>query len=152
MGAKTPDTKAMKRGRILETQVRKIVEGKLKKKIKSCGLFLSKEYPMIAASPDGIMKNAIIEIKCPTSDTTKNNYIKNGEITPKYLAQIQLQMYTSKIDKCYFCVAHPDFETSHHVDITLVAYDSVYVSGLLNSLSVFWINHIYPLLYRTIDM
>ncbi|KAF2890499.1 hypothetical protein ILUMI_15673 [Ignelater luminosus] len=90
MGAETPDTKAMKRGRILETSVLKTVETKLKKKIKSSGLFLSKEYPMIAATPDGIMKNAVVEIKCPTSDTTKENYIKNVEITAKYLAQVQL--------------------------------------------------------------
>lgn len=50
------------------------------------------------------------------------------------------------MDKCYFSVAHPDFETSRHIDITLVIYYSEYVCNLLNLLSIFWKNHIYRLM------
>lgn len=45
MGAKMPDTSAMQRGRKLESLVIKTVQEKLKKKVKPCGLFLSREYP-----------------------------------------------------------------------------------------------------------
>ncbi|KAI5646809.1 yqaJ-like viral recombinase domain-containing protein [Phthorimaea operculella] len=124
MGAKTPDTQAMERGRRLEASVIKTVQNLLKKKVKPCGLFLSAQYPMIAATPDGICKDAVIEVKCPTNDRTKTNYLSNGNITKKYKAQIQLQMFVTKMKKGYFCVAHPDFENSKRVDIIVVDYDS----------------------------
>ncbi|GBP12685.1 Exonuclease [Eumeta japonica] len=75
MGGKIPDTAAMKRGRLLEDKVRETVSIRLGKKIKKCGLLLSKEYPMIAGSPDGICEDCIIEIKCPISTKTYKNYI-----------------------------------------------------------------------------
>ena len=34
-------------------------------KVKPCGLFISKKYPFLAASPDGFFRDFIIEIKCP---------------------------------------------------------------------------------------
>ncbi|KAF9793822.1 hypothetical protein SFRURICE_010215 [Spodoptera frugiperda] len=102
MGAKTPDTHAMKRSRKLESSVIKTVQNILKKRVKPCGLFLSPQYPMIAASPDGICKDAVIEVKCPTSENTETNYIRNGNISEKYLAQIQLQMFVTKMRKGYF--------------------------------------------------
>ena len=152
MGAKTPDTVAMKRGRILESSVRKAVENKLNKKIKSCGLFVSREYPMIAASPDGMLKDALVEIKCPTSDKTKVTYVKNGVIADKYLAQVQLQMYTTGVKKCYFCVADVDFEKSKNVEIISILFNNDYVTNLINSLATFWTSNIYPLLLRSTNL
>lgn len=67
MGGKIPDTWAMKRGRMLENEVRQTVSSILGKKMKKCGLMLCKNYPIIAVSPDGICDDNIIEIKCPTS-------------------------------------------------------------------------------------
>ncbi|KAF9801729.1 hypothetical protein SFRURICE_014883 [Spodoptera frugiperda] len=52
LGGKIPDTPAMKRGRVLENEVRKTVESKIKKKVSKCGLLLNSKYPMIAGSPD----------------------------------------------------------------------------------------------------
>ncbi|KAJ8909481.1 hypothetical protein NQ315_015411, partial [Exocentrus adspersus] len=126
MGAKIPDTAAMKRGRNLELSVRKTVSNKLKKKITSCGLYVCGENPMIAASPDGLLKDAVIEIKCPAKTKTKDSYIKNGVITEKCKAQVQLQMYATGVEKCYFCVADSNCEETKNVDIILVTYDSDY--------------------------
>ncbi|GBP76887.1 hypothetical protein EVAR_7037_1 [Eumeta japonica] len=66
LGGKIPDTPSMKRGRILEDEVRKQWNVELKK-INKCGLILNSKYPMIAGSPDGIFEDGIIEIKCPIS-------------------------------------------------------------------------------------
>lgn len=148
MGAKTPDTTAMKRGRNLETAVIKTAQN-IKKKVKPCGLFISQEHPMIAATPDGITSDAVIEVKCPTSETTKNNYIKNGVVAKKYVAQVQLQMYVTNMKKGYFCVAHPDFEISKNVDIILIESDDEYINELLSTVSSFWKTNIYPLLIRS---
>lgn len=150
MGAKTPDTPAMKRGRRLESLVIKTVQNKLKKKVKPCGMFLSPQYPMIAASPDGICKDAVIEVKCPTNEITKINYICNGKISEKYRSQIQLQMFVTKMRKGYFCVAHPDFEESKKVDVIVVDYDNEYVNNLLINVTSFWKANIFPILIRSV--
>ncbi|XP_045493660.1 uncharacterized protein LOC123697005 [Colias croceus] len=149
MGAKTPDTAAMKRGRELELSVIKIVQNKLKKKFKPCGVFLSTKYPMVAATPDGISKDAVVEVKCPTSEETKLNYLKEGQVMQKYFAQVQIQMYVTNKKKGYFCVAHPDFEQSKKVDIVLINYDDEYVNDLLQNVETFWKVNIYPILVRS---
>ncbi|GBP81961.1 hypothetical protein EVAR_62780_1 [Eumeta japonica] len=95
MGAKIPDTAAMKRGRTLEQSVRKTVSNKLKRKFTSCGLYICQEYPMIGGSPEGVTKDAIIEIKCPAKLKTKDRYLNNGVLTEKFKAQVQLQMYAT---------------------------------------------------------
>lgn len=88
MGAKIPDTPAMKRGTMLEDEVRKTVSAKLGKTIRKCGLLISKNYPMISGSPDGICEDSIIEIKCPMTSKTYQNYVKNGKPARKYFAQV----------------------------------------------------------------
>lgn len=92
MGGKIPNTTAMKRGRILEDDVRKTVSANLGKKIKICGLMISKNYHMLTGSPDEICENSIIEIKCPMSEKTVKNYVNNGNPTQKFYVQMQLQM------------------------------------------------------------
>lgn len=68
----------------------------------SCGLYVCQDNPMIAASPDGLMKDAIIEIKCPTKAKTKDSYLKNGVITEKCNAQVQLLMYATGVKNAIF--------------------------------------------------
>lgn len=62
VGGEISDTVAMSRGRVLEDEVRKTMEIKLKKKTNKCGLMLSEKCPRIAGSPDGIFQDGIIEI------------------------------------------------------------------------------------------
>ncbi|GBP89816.1 hypothetical protein EVAR_66706_1 [Eumeta japonica] len=97
-----PDTPAMKWGRMLGTEVRKTVSIMLGKKIKKCGLMPSQEYPMIAGSPDRICEDSIIEIKCPTSAVTYQNYVKNDEPTEKFNMWMQMQMYLTGLQEGKF--------------------------------------------------
>lgn len=150
LGARTPLTSAMKRGQKLEEKVRKTVEKKLGHKIEKCGLSISETYPMIAGSPDGIYKKStLVEIKCPTSVKTLTNYIKDGAVTKKYMAQVQMQMFCAKAEKSFFCVASSDFETSNDVSIVEVQYDRKVVQELLDKIVPFWKNNIYPILYES---
>jgi hypothetical protein len=149
MGGSIPDTSAMKRGRILENEVRKTVSNILGKKIKKCGLMLSKEYPMIAGSPDGICEDSIIEIKCPTSVKTYQNYVNNGKPTEKFNTQMQMQMYLTGLQNGYFCVADSNYSTNKNVEIINVAFDDTYVSDFLKLLVGLWKENVYPLLYQS---
>lgn len=148
MGAKIPDTAAMKRGRYLEEIVRKTICKKLKTKIDLCGLYVCQNYPMIAASPDGVANDAILEIKCPSKAKSMDKYLKNGVISEKCKAQVQIQMYAAGAKKCYFCVADSKFEENETVEIHLVTYDADYVNKLIKKLFDFWKSNIYPILLR----
>lgn len=151
LGARTIETPAIKRGKNLEDAVRQTVEKKIGKKIKKCGLFISDKNPVIAGSPDGILeRNTTIEIKCPSSNKTEKNYIKNGVICKKYYGQVQMQMYCANLKKSYFCVASSDFENDNKVDIVEIEYDEEYVSEILQSVILFWKQNIFPVLYETV--
>ncbi|GBP65901.1 hypothetical protein EVAR_89394_1 [Eumeta japonica] len=100
MGGKIPDTTAMKRGRILEDEVRKN-----------------------SGSPDGICENSIIEIKCPMSQKTVKTYVNNGKPTQKFYVQMQLQMLLTGHKKGYFCVADCNYSANKKVDIMEIMYD-----------------------------
>ncbi|KAF9808195.1 hypothetical protein SFRURICE_017347 [Spodoptera frugiperda] len=124
MGAsKLRDTDAMKRGRELESEVIKVVQKIKKIKIKKCGIILSPLYPIMGASPDGETDDYSIEIKCPSSEKSVCQYIKNNEVSAKCMAQVQLQMHLSQKNKALFCVAHTDFEKSKNVTIVEVDYN-----------------------------
>lgn len=108
---------------------------------------------MIAGSPDGICEKIYnIEIKCPSSEKTEKNYIKNGAITKQYYAQVQIQMYCANLNKSYFCVASSDFEKDNKVNIIEIDYDQNYVSELLHSVISFWKQNIFPILYESVKI
>ncbi|XP_028176894.1 uncharacterized protein LOC114364791 [Ostrinia furnacalis] len=152
LGGKIPDTPSMKRGRVLEDEVRKVVECKIGQKIRRCGLLLSSEYPVLAGSPDGIFEGGIIEIKCPLNEKTYKNYVKNGSATEKYNAQMQIQMFLSQKKNCFYCVADPNFSSNKKVEIINVSFDFEYVDNLIkNNLLHFWKTNIFPLLYSSVE-
>ncbi|KAF5270876.1 hypothetical protein FQA39_LY08321 [Lamprigera yunnana] len=138
MGGSIQDTAAMKPGRILENEVRKTVSMELGKKIKKCGLMLSSEYLMIAGSPNGICEHSIIEIKCPTSAKTFQNYVKNRKPTEKFNTQMQMQMYLTGLQKGYFCVADNNYSTNKKVEIICVTFNEAYMHNFFNLIADLW--------------
>lgn len=79
---KLRDTEAMKRGRLLESQVLKEVEKIRKIKISKCGLNIISTNPIIGASPDGENSVYSIEIKYPTSEKAMGRYVSSGNKVP----------------------------------------------------------------------
>ena len=95
-----------------------------KYKVYPCGLFISEQYPFLAASPDGLIEDdVIVEIKCPSVlakmtpemgiETKKVTFatITDGRIKLKrnhnYFYQVQGQLAISNRTKCFFCVWSP---------------------------------------------
>lgn len=144
MGSRSPDTPAMKRGRELESQVLKNVQTRIGCHISKCGLILRKDYPIFGATPDGITKTHVIEVKCPQKDSKFSNYYSNGQIKNKYKAQIQLQMFFANRNKAFFCIAHADFETSKLVKIVEESFDVKILTPLIQKSTAFWKLYIYP--------
>ncbi|CAH2095634.1 unnamed protein product [Euphydryas editha] len=51
-------------GKSMETTAIETYEGKTGKKVESCGLYVSVQYPFIGASPDGLIEDSkILEVK-----------------------------------------------------------------------------------------
>ena len=98
--------------------------------VKPCGLFISRKYPQLGASPDGIFEDFLLEVKCPLvlKDTTPTNI---SSLTPeqrkdfflissessqdgqdqvelkknhRYYSQVQFQMYITGFRKSKFIV------------------------------------------------
>lgn len=59
------------------------MEKLLGSKIKKTGLLIDNKFPILGASTDGLGKDFVLEIKCPTTHSTSLNYIHNGIIKPK---------------------------------------------------------------------
>ncbi|XP_073964659.1 uncharacterized protein [Choristoneura fumiferana] len=141
-GYKIYDTKAMKRGKMLEKPVIKEIERILGVHIEECGFYLTNFFS--GASPDGVANNFIIEVKCPSTAKTTKNYVDKNKIKEKFLAQCQFQMLATGYKKCAFCVADPDFERNKKIEIKWVEFDAAYANYLLKKSEQFWKNAIYP--------
>lgn len=86
-------------------------------KVNRCGLFVCKDFPFLAASPDGVVNggSALVEVKCPYSckgqDITveKVPYMEKVgtsgmklKVGSNYYCQVQGQMAITGITRCYF--------------------------------------------------
>lgn len=137
---------AIERGKRLEPRVLKVVEKKLDKTIKQCGLILNKNYPAFGASPDGIGDNFVVEIKCPTTSNAVKRYYNNNKIANKCAEQLRLQMLMCEKDIGYFCVADPGFEHNQKVEVIEVKADAEKTGVLVEKVLAGWKTGIFPYL------
>ena len=102
--------KDIERGIELEPQARMAFEFETGLTVHEIGFIEYNEY--IGCSPDGLIgSDGLVEFKAPND----KNYLKliiDGKIKPEYIAQMQMQMYVTKRDYCYFCSYNPNFEKS----------------------------------------
>ena len=81
--------------------------------IKEVGCVELNEY--ILASPDGLIgDDGLIEIKCP-NDSIYSKLLLSNNIKPEYIAQMQMQMYITERQYCYFVSYNPNFEKSLYI-------------------------------------
>ncbi|KAM7344293.1 uncharacterized protein ACRADG_011074 isoform 2-T2 [Cochliomyia hominivorax] len=114
-----------------------------------CGLLLSESYPYICAAPDGITDDHIVEIKAPKTDEEFEKYLEGREtIAPKYMAQIQIQMYMSNVTKALYCVLSPTFDTNGALHYVWVQADMEFVASLLGAAEDFWKEVVFPRLAK----
>lgn len=149
--AKVYETTSMKRGKILEHQVFEELEKK-GYKINKCGFTIIQAHPIFGASPDGVGKDFIVEIKCPISEETFENYIHEGRITSKFEAQMQLQMLATGHKKGLFCVADWKFESNRKTNIYWIHYDQILINSLIENATRFWKQNVYPILAKSVDI
>lgn len=115
-----------------------------------CGLLLNENYPYICAAPDGITDDHIVEIKAPKTDEEFEKYLEGREtIAPKYMAQIQIQMFMANVTKALYCVLSPTFDTNGALHYVWVQADMEFVASLLGAAEDFWKEVVFPRLSKT---
>lgn len=101
------------------------------------GLIVHKEYPWLAASPDGITTDGFcVEIKCPL-----RRKIIPGVIPHHYMPQIQVQMEVCDIEETIFIQYKPAHMTDSgepYADITFVKRDREWFAKHKETLQSFW--------------
>ena len=146
--------KAVMHGRKYEARALKKLEEERGVVVQSCGLFVSAKYPYLAATPDGITTDHIIEVKCPykgrneiiRKSTVYFSFLEevDGKLNLKknhsYFAQIQGQLLICGREKCVLVVY--TFVDCIFIDISL---DHDYCENiLLPKLSHFYTQHYRP--------
>lgn len=102
-------------------------------KVDHCGLVVDLERPWLGASPDGIVGNGLLEIKCPV---TQRLY---PSMPPYYYDQITAQMAILKKEWCDFVVWTPtdmnvwhfEFDAKYWADFLLPRLEDFYHKSFL---------------------
>ena len=103
----------MQRGIDLEPEARLEFEFYTNLDVQEVGFIEHNEF--IGVSPDGLIgDNGLIEIKCP-NDSIYFKLLLSNNIKPEYIAQMQMQMYVTDRQYCYFVSYNPNFEKSLYI-------------------------------------
>lgn len=110
--------KAVLHGRKYESRALKKLEEEKEVHVKPCGLFVAPKYPFLAATPDGLTDDFLVEVKCPYKG--RNEAIRksavffsfleevDGKLALKknhnYFAQIQGQLMICGMERCILVV------------------------------------------------
>lgn len=103
----------IERGILLEPEAKIEFEFYTGLEVREVGYVELNDY--ILVSPDGLIgDDGLIEIKCP-NDSIYFKLLLNDNIKPEYIAQMQMQMYITDRQYCYFVSYNPNFEKSLYI-------------------------------------
>ena len=103
----------MQRGIDLEPEARLEFEFYTDLDVQEVGFIEYNDF--IGVSPDGLIgDDGLIEIKCP-NDSIYFKLLLSNNIKPEYIAQMQMQMYVTERQYCYFVSYNPNFEKSLYI-------------------------------------
>lgn len=97
---------AMQRGTELEGEARQFFEFTHDIQVKQVGLVYPDEEKNYAASPDGLLEDSGLEIKCPLVHTHVG-YLLEGKLPTEYFQQVQGGMLTTGFDHWWFLSYYP---------------------------------------------
>lgn len=101
----TYSNEIMERGIETEPYARREYENIFDVKVEQCGFIIPDEdgkyHEWIGISPDGLIENGLLEIKCPLMKTHLN-YISSGKLPAEYRYQVQGQLFVTGLEFCDF--------------------------------------------------
>lgn len=133
-GAKeeTYQNAAMERGIIMEEEARNMFEMVQDVEVNQVGMIYPDEAKMYSCSPDGLMEEAGLEIKCPLI-STHVAYLLAGEVPIEYVPQVQGAMLISGLPHWFFMSYYPGLPPL----ILKVKRDDTFCAALMVELEAF---------------
>jgi len=105
--------KDLERGVELEPLAREMYELETGNKVEQVGFITNEKISKVGgASPDGMMKNGLVEIKCFEDKKHFQNIVNGLEIESQYMWQMQMQMLFTEKEWCDFVAYNPNFTKS----------------------------------------
>jgi putative phage-type endonuclease len=127
---------AMQHGTDMEPQARMAYELDTGRSVQEVGFIDHPSIPMFGASPDGIMPDRGLEIKCPQTATHLDTLL-SGKIAEKYIIQIHVGMLCTGLDKWDF-VSYDDRLPPHlQLFIKTIELDKELASQILAEVTLF---------------
>ena len=122
------DTFHMKRGRELEPEAANVFSFQTDLVCREVG-FVTNDSETVGCSPDRLIFDSGLEIKCPMHTTHVKyliDYHKDGEMPVEYYAQVQGTMWLMELEDYWFMSYHPDLPNL----IMNVKRDDKYIASL----------------------
>lgn len=113
---------AMQWGIDTEPLARDAYEAKMLTPVKEVGMIRHPEMDFAGASPDGVVEDGLVEIKCPKTSTHIDT-ILSGKIQGKYILQMQWQMACTGSKWCDFLSFDPRLPEPHNMWIKRIERD-----------------------------
>ena len=112
-------------------------------RFQDCDLFLLPQFPVLKTSPDIIRDDFIVEVKCPSTSKTFDQFLPSGKINKKCKAQLNMQMFACDKKRDFFCVADPNFGESKQVTVIWENYDEDFTNSMIENAVAFWKHYIF---------
>jgi putative phage-type endonuclease len=127
---------AMQHGIDKEPKARIAYELETCRTVQEVGFVDHPTIPMFGASPDGIMPDRGLEIKCPNTATHLDTLL-HGTIAEKYIIQMHVGMLCTGLDKWDFC-SYDDRLTPHlQLFIKTIDLDEKLAATILQEVTLF---------------
>ncbi|CAB4126097.1 phage_rel_nuc, putative phage-type endonuclease [uncultured Caudovirales phage] len=127
---------AMQWGTDQEPHARAAYELRTREFVDETGFHVHPRISQCGASPDGLVLNGLIEIKCPAT-TTHIEYLVSKRVPAKYQAQMQLQMAVMERPWCDFVSFDPRMPVDLQLLILRVERDQTYIDLMEKEVELF---------------
>lgn len=127
---------AMAWGTDTEPLARAAYEARVGEFVDETGFHLHPRIEQSGASPDGLIGEGLIEIKCPNS-ATHIEYVVSKRVPAKYVHQMQWQMACLGRPWCDFLSYDPRMPRELQMFLVRVKRDDVHIKALENEVEVF---------------
>lgn len=107
----------MERGQQLEEAARRAYEAETGRFVEPVG-FIAHDTLMAGCSPDGLLSNGLIEIKCPKA-ATHLDYVREG-LPREYFMQIVHGLWLTGVEWGDFVSFHPEFPEPLRLKVTRI--------------------------------
>lgn len=125
-------SEAMKRGLEMEGEARKLFKMAHDTEVSQVGIVYPDEQKKILCSPDGLLGNTGLEIKCPLIHT-HIAYLLEGKLPTEYIQQVQGSMFVTGFEHYFFMSYFPGLKPL----ILKVERDELFIKKLEAELSKF---------------